>query len=106
MNYAELTPIIVAIVGGGGVWGYLSTRSKNNHELKIKEKDTTTDFQDNLIERVKELNEENNKLHEKVEDLQEKLMAVSVELATSKEKIKTLQRELDLYQLQIKAKGL
>ena len=58
MNYQELTPILVALVGGGGLWGYLSTRSKNSHELKVKEKDTSAEFQDNLKERVKVLSNE------------------------------------------------
>ena len=105
MNYQELTPIVVALLGGGGIWGYLSTRSKNNHELKVKEKDTSAEFQDNLKERVKAVSNENKELHKKVEELQEKLMEVSIQLAAGQEKIKHLESEIKLYELRLKAEA-
>tara|TARA_R110000787_G_scaffold113817_4_gene223132 strand:+ start:1319 stop:1645 length:327 start_codon:yes stop_codon:yes gene_type:complete len=103
MTVDDLTPILVAIVGGGGLWGFLSIKSKQNHELKLQEKDTSGEFKENLMERIKVVSSENKDLHKRVQDLQDKLMEVSIELAAGNEKIKHLESEINLYEMQKKA---
>ena len=104
MNLTDLTPILVAIVGGGGLWGFLSVKSKQSHELKLQEKDTSGEFKENLMERIKIVSGENKELHSKVEELQAKLMEVSIALAASQEKIKHLESEVRIYQLKQQVK--
>ena len=41
MNFDDLTPVIIALIGGGGLWGWITVKSKQNHELKLQEKDTS-----------------------------------------------------------------
>ena len=102
MNLNDLTPILVAIVGGGGLWTYIGIKSKQSHELKLQEKDTSGEFKENLMERIKIVSSENKDLHNKVEELQQKLMEVSIALAASQEKIKHLESEVQIYQMKQK----
>ena len=103
MNLDDLTPVLVAIVGGGGLWGFLSVKSKQSHELKLQEKDTSGEFKENLMERIKIVSGENKELRTTIEELQAKLMEVSIALAASQEKIKHLESEVQIYQMKQKA---
>ena len=103
MNLDDLTPILIALIGGTGLWGWLTIKSKQSHELKLQEKDTSGEFKENLMERIKIVSSENKSLHAKVEELQQKLMEVSIALAASQEKIKHLESEVNLYQMKQKA---
>lgn len=103
MNFDDLTPVIIALIGGGGLWGWITVKSKQNHELKLQEKDTSGEFKENLMERIKVVSSENKDLHKRVQDLQDKLMEVSIELAAGNEKIKHLESEINLYEMQKKA---
>ena len=104
MNFDDLTPVLIALIGGTGLWGWLSIKSKQSHELKLQEKDTSGEFKENLMERIKVVSSENKTLHAKVEELQQKLMEVSIALAASQEKIKHLESEVHLYQIKQQAK--
>ena len=90
MNFDDLTPVIIALIGGTGLWGWITVKSKQNHELKLQEKDTSGEFKENLMERIKVVSSENKSLHEKVQELQEKLMEVSIALAASQEEDQAL----------------
>lgn len=103
MNLDDITPILVAIVGGGGLWGFLTIKSKQSHELKLQEKDTSGEFKENLMERIKIVSGENKELRATIEELQQKLMEVSISLAASQEKIKHLESEVNIYQMRQKA---
>lgn len=103
MNLDDLTPILVAIVGGGGLWGFLTIKSKQSHELKLQEKDTSGEFKENLMQRIKIVSGENKELRTTIEELQSKLMEVSISLAASQEKIKHLESEVHTYQMRQRA---
>ena len=103
MNIEDWMPAILALIGGGAFWGFLTSKSKQSHELKLKDKDSSGEFKDSLQERVKMLSAENKDLHTKVDELQAMLMQVSIELAASKEKIKHLESDVAEYELRLKA---
>ena len=104
MNMNDLTPILIALIGGTGLWGWITVKSKQNHELKLQEKDNSGEFKENLMERIKAVSSENKDLHTRVQELQEKLMEVSIALAASQEKIKHLEAEINLHQMKERAK--
>tara|TARA_R110002126_G_scaffold60959_1_gene158109 strand:+ start:458 stop:775 length:318 start_codon:yes stop_codon:yes gene_type:complete len=104
MNVEEWMPAIVAIVGASGLWGFLSVKSRQTHELKLKENDSSGEFKQSLQERIKMLSEENKELHKKVDELLDNLMSVSVDLAASKERIKHLEADITQYELENKIK--
>ena len=99
MNIDDLTPVIIALIGGSSLWGWITVKSKQNHELKLQEKDTSGEFKENLMERIKAVSSENKDLHTRVQELQDKLMEVSIALAASQEKIKHLEAEINLHQM-------
>ena len=97
---------VAVVVSVGGVWKYLTSKHELEHQIKVKELEASDDLQDSLMERIKSIGQENKDLHKKVEDLQERLMAVSVELGASKEKIKYLEDEVKLYELRKKVETM
>ena len=102
----SMTPILVALLAGGGIWKYLGQRHKIDQETKIRDPQSTKDFQDNLLDRVNIISVENKELYQRVDELKDKLMSVSVELSGSKEKIKHLENEILLYELRKKAENM
>ena len=109
MNFEEidLTAIgLAVIVAIGGVWKYLTAKHELQHQIKVKELEASDDLQDSLMDRIKNISQENKDLHKKVENMQERLMAVSVELGASKEKIKYLEDEVKLYELRKKVETM
>ena len=106
MNMDDLSPVLIALIGGTGLWGWLTIKSKQSHELKLQEKDTSGEFKENLMERIKAVSSENKDLNARVQGLQDKLMEVSIALAASQEKIKHLEAEINLHQMKEKAKSI
>ena len=105
MNIEDIdpTPIVAAVViAVGGVWKYLTSKHQMQHDIKVKELEASEEHQDSLIERIKAMGQENKDSLKKVEKLQGKILDISVELATSKEKIKHLEEEVLLYELRKK----
>ncbi len=103
MNIDDWMPAIITLLGGTAFWGFITAKSKQNHELKLKESDSSGEFKESLQERVNMLSAENKDLHTKVDELQAMLMEVSIELAASKEKIKHLEADVAEYELRLKA---
>ena len=106
MNMDDLSPVLIALIGGTGLWGWITVKSKQSHELKLQEKDTSGEFKENLMERIKAVSSENKDLNARVQGLQDKLMEVSIALAASQEKIKHLEAEINLHQMKEKAKSI
>tara|TARA_R110000787_G_scaffold211277_1_gene320956 strand:+ start:490 stop:804 length:315 start_codon:yes stop_codon:yes gene_type:complete len=102
----DLSPVLIALIGGTGLWGWITVKSKQSHELKLQEKDTSGEFKENLMERIKAVSSENKDLNARVQGLQDKLMEVSIALAASQEKIKHLEAEINLHQMKEKAKSI
>ena len=105
MNIEDIdpTPIVAAVVVTvGGVWKYLTSKHEMQHAIKVKELEASEEHQESLIERIKAMGEENKESLKKVEQLQTRVLDISIELATSKEKIKHLEEEVLLYELRKK----
>lgn len=69
-----LTPIIVALVGAGGLWQWLSTKSKHAHERAMHDKEERGEFSDTLREQVERLS---NKLDAVIADKEQLLREMS-----------------------------
>ena len=94
MNINEYIPVIVALVGSAGLWGFLSTKAKFNHETAMKDNETRVQFSDTLRVQVETLSNENKDLHMKVEQLLKEMVHVRADLAESKATIKHLEEML------------
>jgi len=94
MNINDYVPVIVALVGSAGLWGFLSTKAKFSHEKAMKDSETRAQFNDTLREQVEALTSENRSLHVKVEQLLKEMAQVRAELAESKATIKHLEEML------------
>jgi peptidoglycan hydrolase CwlO-like protein len=69
-----LTPIIVALVGAGGLWQFLATRSKHAHERAMHAQEERGEFSDTLREQVERLS---NKLDAVIADKEQLLREMS-----------------------------
>lgn len=94
MNFNEYIPVIVALVGSAGLWGFLSTKAKFTHEKAMKDNETRVQFSDTLRIQVETLSNENKDLHTKVEQLLKEMAHVRAELAESRATIKHLEEML------------
>ena len=80
MNFNEYIPVIVALVGSAGLWGFLSTKAKFTHEKAMKDNETRVQFSDTL--RIQ------------VEQLLKEMAHIRAELAESRATIKHLEEML------------
>lgn len=77
-----LTPILVALIGAGGLWQLLSLRAKQAHEARLADKEERGEFNDTLKAQVDRLAEkldavtlENQNLLREMADLRAQLSA-------------------------------
>lgn len=94
MNPDMLTPIIVALIGAGGLWTFLSTRSKLAHERAMQEREERGEFNDTLRIQVDRLAEQVNTLVREKEDLLRQMSDLRADLATAQTTIKHLEELL------------
>lgn len=91
MGFEELTPILIALVGSAGLWGYLSTKAKQEHERRIKQDSTTAEFNDTLKEQVENLNSKVDKLVVEKEELLKAIADLRAELAEARATVQHLE---------------
>lgn len=94
MTLEELTPIIIALVGSAGLWGFLSLRAKQAHEKAIKDDCQRAEFNDTLKEQVTRLNEKVDVLIDEKTSLMESMAEVKAELAEARATIRHLEEVL------------
>jgi BMFP domain-containing protein YqiC len=77
-----LTPILVALIGAGGLWQLLSLKAKQAHEARLADKEERGEFNDTLKAQVDRLAEkldavtlENQNLLREMADLRAQLSA-------------------------------
>ena len=94
MNMDMLTPIIVALVSAGGLWTFLSNRSKQAHERAMQDREERGEFNDTLRVQVDRLAEQVNTLVREKEDLLRQISDLRADLAAAQTTIKHLEELL------------
>lgn len=87
-------PFVVAILGSAGLWGYLSTRYKTQHDKAMYEANLLAKYTSGVKEQVDKLS---SKLDELTHDKEQLLMEIAdlrAELAEANATIKHLQEML------------
>ena len=57
MQFEQITPLIIALAGSAGLWGFLSLRAKQSHEKSLKDDAKSAEFNDTLREQVERLSD-------------------------------------------------
>lgn len=77
-----LTPILVALIGAGGLWQLLSLKAKQAHEARLADKEERGEFNetlkaqvDRLAEKLDAVTAENQNLLREMADLRSQLAA-------------------------------
>lgn len=89
-----LTPIIVALVGAGGLWQFLSIRSKHAHERAMQDKEERGEFSDTLREQVDRLSTKLDAVIADKEQLLREMAEMRAQLAEANATIKHLESML------------
>lgn len=91
MNWDQLTPILVALVGSAGLWGFLSQRNKQAHERALNDAEQRAEFNDTLKEQVSLLNIKVDKLVVEKEELLKAIADLRAELAEARATVQHLE---------------
>lgn len=94
MEFEQITPIIIALVGSAGLWGFLSLRAKQSHEKSIKDDAKSAQFNDTLREQVERLSEKLDKVISDKEHLLVEMSDMKAALAEANATIKHLEEML------------
>jgi chromosome segregation ATPase len=91
MDFESLAPILIALVGSAGLWGFLSTRAKQEHERRLKQDSTSAEFNETLKEQVETLNFKVDKLVLEKEELLKAIADLRAELAEARATVQHLE---------------
>ncbi len=94
MNMDMLTPIVIALIGAGGLWQLLSLKAKHQHEAMMKDHDQRNEFNDTLKLQVDRLATQVNALVSEKEDLLKSIGDLKADLAAAQATIKSLQEAM------------
>jgi len=94
MTLEQLTPIIIALVGSAGLWGFLSLRAKQSHEKSLKDDAKSAEFNDTLREQVDRLSDKLDKVISDKEKLLVEMSDMKASLAEANATIKHLEELL------------
>lgn len=94
MDLEMLTPIIIALVGSAGLWGFLSLRAKQAHEKSMKSDAKDAVFNETLKEQVERLSEKLDKVIADKETLLIEMADMKAELAKANATIAHLEELL------------
>lgn len=89
-----LTPILVALIGAGGLWQLLSLRAKQAHEARLADKEERGEFNDTLKLQVDRLAEQVSTLTAQKEELLIAMSELKAELSAAKVTIAHLETRL------------
>jgi chromosome segregation ATPase len=91
MDFEALAPILIALVGSAGLWGFLSTKAKQEHERRMKQDNTSAEFNETLKEQVESLNTKVDKLVVEKEELLKAIADLRAELAEARATVQHLE---------------
>lgn len=90
MNMDMITPIVIALIGAGGLWQLLSLKAKHHHEAMMKDRSERNEFNDTLKQQVDRLASQVNELVSEKALLQS-IGDLKADLAAAQATIKSLQ---------------
>lgn len=94
IDWEALQPLILALIGAGGVWQLLSLRAKQAHEKMMREREDRHNFNDTLREQVDRLADQVNTLVREKEALLNSMAELKAELAAAQTTIRHLENSL------------
>lgn len=92
MTLEQLMPVIIAMIGSAGLWGFLSTKAKQEHERRLTQENKSAEFNDTLKEQVDSLNRKVDKLVVEKEELLKAIADLRAELAESRATVQHLEQ--------------
>ena len=94
MDYQQYIPVVIALIGSAGLWGFLSQKAKLTHEKNMKDGATVAQFNDTLKAQVDSLIAKVDKLSEGKEKLLLEMSDMKAALAEANVTIKHLEEML------------
>ena len=94
MEFEQITPIIIALVGSAGLWGFLSLRAKQSHEKSLKDDAKSAEFNDTLRIQVDRLSDKLDQVISDKESLLREMSDMKASLAEANATIKHLEELL------------
>lgn len=91
---SSMLPIILAVLGSAGLWGFLSLRAKQSHEKALKDDAKSAQFNDTLKEQVERLSDKLDKVIADKEQLLVEMSDMKAQLAEANATIKHLEELL------------
>ena len=91
MDYKELLPIIIALVGSAGLWKFLSQKATLASEEASKKDDQRAEFNETLKNQVASLDAKVDKLLSEKDDLLNAIADLRAELAEAKVTVQHLE---------------
>ena len=89
-----IMPLLLALIGAGGLWQLLSLKAKQGHEAMMRDKTERSEFNDTLKLQVDRLAKQVNDLVSEKEDLLKLMRDLKADLAAAKVTIKSLQEQM------------
>lgn len=94
MSTESYMPLLIALVGSAGLWGFLSQRNKMLHERAMKEDELSSKFNETLASQVNKLADKLDRLSEDKEQLLIDMAGLKAQLAEANATIKHLEEML------------
>ena len=94
INMEMLTPILIALIGAGGLWKFLELKAKQAHERMMQDKDERGEFNDTLRAQVDRLAEKLDIVTAENQNLLREMAELKSQLAAAQTTIQHLQMAL------------
>lgn len=94
MNMDMLTPIVIALIGAGGLWQLLSLKAKHSHEAMMEDRAGRNEFNETLKVQVDRLAAQVTALVSEKEELLKSMGDLKADLAAAQATIKSLQEAM------------
>jgi len=89
-----LTPILVALIGAGGLWQLLSLKAKQAHEARLADKEERGEFNDTLKAQVDRLAEKLDQVTAENQNLLREMADLRAQLSAAQTTIQHLEQAL------------
>jgi hypothetical protein len=89
-----IMPLLLALIGAGGLWQLLSLKAKQGHEAMMLDKTERSEFNDTLKLQVDRLAKQVNDLVSEKEELLKLMGDLKADLAAAQVTIKSLQEQM------------
>lgn len=94
MNMDMIMPVVIALIGAGGLWQLLSLKAKHQHEAMMKDRSERNEFNDTLKLQVDRLATQVSELVSEKEELLKSIGDLKADLAAAQATIKSLQEAM------------